>query len=107
MFLVLFLLGFAFLRLMRYETREAALGFGDVVLAGLVGLAVGWPAVLLALLLAILGAGAAGLAILVWKAVRRQATQGATMAYGPYLALAAVLVYFFGADLAGLFLRFP
>jgi prepilin signal peptidase PulO-like enzyme (type II secretory pathway) len=106
-FLVLFLLGFAFLRLMRYETREAALGFGDVVLAGLVGLAVGWPAVLLALLLAILGAGAAGLAILVWKAVRRQAMQGATMAYGPYLALAAVVVYFFGADLARLFLRVP
>ncbi len=106
-FLVLFLLGFAFLRLMRYQTREAALGFGDVVLAGLVGLAVGWPAVLLALLLAILGAGAAGLAILVWKAVRRQATQGATMAYGPYLALAAVVVYFFGADLARLFLRVP
>jgi len=106
-FLVLFLLGFAFLRLMRYETREAALGFGDVVLAGLVGLAVGWPAVLLALLLAILGAGVAGLAILVWKAIRRQAMQGATMAYGPYLALAAIVVYFFGADLARLFIRVP
>jgi prepilin signal peptidase PulO-like enzyme (type II secretory pathway) len=106
-FLALYLLGFAFLRLMRYETREAALGFGDVVLAGLVGLAVGWPAVLLALFLAILGAGAAGLVILVWRAGRRQGAQGATMAYGPYLAMAAVAVYFFGADMARLFLRVP
>jgi len=49
----------------------------------------------------------AGLAILVWKAIRRQAMQGATMAYGPYLALAAIVVYFFGADLARLFIRVP
>jgi prepilin signal peptidase PulO-like enzyme (type II secretory pathway) len=106
-FLLLYLLGFAFLRLLRYEAREAALGFGDVLLAAWVGLAVGWPAVLMALLLAILGAGAAGLGILAWRTIRRQATQGATMAYGPYLALAAVVVYFFGADIARLLVRSP
>ncbi len=107
LFLLLYALGFVFLRLTHNDSREAALGFGDVVLAAWVGLAVGWPAVIMSLLLAILGAGAAGLGILLWKAIRRQATQGATMAYGPYLALAAVIVYFFGADIARLLLRSP
>jgi prepilin signal peptidase PulO-like enzyme (type II secretory pathway) len=107
LFLLLYALGFVFLRLTHNDTREAALGFGDVLLAAWVGLAVGWPAVLMSLLLAILSAGAAGLGILVWKAIRRQATQGATMAYGPYLALAAVIVYFFGADIARLLLGTP
>ncbi len=107
LFFLLYTLGFVFLRLTRNEMREAALGFGDVLLAAWVGLAVGWPAVLMSLLLAILCAGAAGLAILVWKVIRRQATQGATMAYGPYLAVAAVIVYFFGADIARLLLRSP
>ena len=36
---------------------EVAFGFGDVTLAGLIGLIVGWPAVVLALLIGILAAG--------------------------------------------------
>jgi leader peptidase (prepilin peptidase)/N-methyltransferase len=104
-YFVLYGLGFVFLRLTHNDAQEAALGFGDVLLAVWVGLAVGWPAVLMSLLLAILVAGAAGLGILAWKALRRKATQGATMAYGPYLALAAASSD--SADIARILLRSP
>ena len=62
-------------------------GFGDVKLEGLVGLVVGLPAVLSALLIgAILGGfGAAGLLL------TRRAGMKSAIAYGPYLAGGAII----------------
>jgi prepilin signal peptidase PulO-like enzyme (type II secretory pathway) len=94
-FLLLFSFGLLFAHAVG-SNLAAALGLGDVSLAALVGLAVGWPAVLPALLLAIVLAGAAGGAILLWHLARHRPTGGITMAYGPYLAVAALAILIFG-----------
>ena len=61
------------------------LGFGDVKLAGLVGLLSGLSNLLSALAIAVFAAGAVAVVLL----VTRRAKIGQTLPYGPYLALGA------------------
>lgn len=102
-FLVLYLLGVAFARLLA-RTRgrpldEVAFGFGDVTLAGLIGLVVGWPAVVLALLVGILAAGGFSLGYLLVMLARRRYTAFTAIPYGPFLILGTALVYYGGKGL--------
>jgi len=62
-------------------------GFGDVKLAGLIGLLLGFPAVVSGLLVGMLlgGIGSA------WLLLSRRAGLHSAMAYGPYLAGGAIL----------------
>lgn len=76
--------------------EEEALGAGDVNLAGLVGLAVGWPHVVGALFLGVAGAGLFGLAVLLVQAARRRYSLHTAFAYGPFLILGALIRYFLG-----------
>jgi len=69
------------------------LGAGDVKLAGVIGLMVGFPRVLTALAIGILLGGAAAIGLL----ISRRAGRKARMAYAPYLALGALAVLFFVA----------
>ncbi len=102
-FYVLYLLGEAFARaLARARGRsldEVAFGFGDVTLAGLIGLIVGWPAVVLALLVGILAAGLFSLAFVLVMLARRRYTAFTPIPYGPFLILGASLVYYGGRGL--------
>jgi leader peptidase (prepilin peptidase) / N-methyltransferase len=102
-FLILYLLGEAFARLLaRLRGRpldEVAFGFGDVTLAGLIGLVVGWPAVTLALLVGILAAGVFSLGYLLWMVARRRYAAFTPIPYGPFLILGASLVYYGGRGL--------
>lgn len=73
-----------------YGTRRinpASLGGGDVKLATLIGLLLGFPGVLWALLVG--GAGAAAYAL--WQMVLRDAAATQGMAYGPFLCFGAVV----------------
>jgi leader peptidase (prepilin peptidase)/N-methyltransferase len=100
MMLVFYLLGMLFAR---YRARklgvddgEEALGFGDVLLAGVIGLMLGWPQVFYALMIAILVGGLVSfLVILVLSAMRRFQSMNVFTSYGPYLVLGAVLLIFF------------
>ena len=96
--------GRLFLRLagrVRGEKISAvAFGFGDVMLAGLSGLMLGWPDALLMMLTAILLGGLGG----VFYAVRhffasRHYRAFAAMPYAPYIIAATIIVMFFGAEL--------
>ncbi|HEX9798008.1 MAG TPA: A24 family peptidase [Anaerolineales bacterium] len=78
---------------------EVAFGFGDVTLATLLGVIVGWPGVVLALLIGILAAGLFGLAYLLWMLLRRRYTPHLPIPYGPFLILGAGLVYLGGREL--------
>jgi len=78
---------------------EVAFGFGDVTLAAIIGLAVGWPGVILALTLGVLSAGAFSLVSLLWMLVRRRYQPYMPFPYGPFLILGASLVYYGGSDL--------
>ncbi|MBN1440100.1 MAG: prepilin peptidase [Anaerolineales bacterium] len=95
-FLSLFLFGKILSGLFRLGGGIEPLGFGDVILAALVGLATGWPAVLAAMFLSIFLGGIAGVGLLAASLIRRNPLQTATMAYGPYLLLAGLIVFFFG-----------
>ncbi|HNS51333.1 MAG TPA: A24 family peptidase [Anaerolineae bacterium] len=69
--------------------RRGAMGAGDVKLAAVLGAALGFPDVVTALLWGVLAGGLAALALL----VTRRAGRKDYMAYGPYLALGAWLVW--------------
>jgi prepilin signal peptidase PulO-like enzyme (type II secretory pathway) len=97
-FFLLYLLGGVFgravSRIRGEPLAEVPFGFGDVNLAGLIGLAVGWPGVVVALLLGIFAAGAFSLLYLGWMAVRRKYSAFTPFPYGPFLVLGALAVYF-------------
>lgn len=67
---------------------RGALGAGDVKLAGLIGLMTGYPGVLVALFLGIFLGGIAALLLI----LGRRASRKSSMAYAPYLSLAALAV---------------
>ena len=99
-FFLLYLLGTLFARTYARgqdaEEDEIALGFGDVTLATIIGLAVGFPGVIEALLRGILAAGLFSIAYLIYMKVRRRYSVFTPIPYGPFLILGAWWVYFWG-----------
>jgi leader peptidase (prepilin peptidase)/N-methyltransferase len=98
--LALYLFGTLFARYrarrMGQDDGEEALGFGDVILAGIIGLMVGWPDIIRALFIAILAGGAVSLVmIIVLLALRRFQSMNIFTAYGPYLLIGATVFIFF------------
>jgi leader peptidase (prepilin peptidase)/N-methyltransferase len=99
-FLALYLLGTAFSRWAGRRNAaasgEVALGFGDVTLATLIGLAVGFPGVIEALIRGILYAGIFSIAFLLFMVIRRKYAAFMPIPYGPFLILGALWVYLQG-----------
>jgi leader peptidase (prepilin peptidase)/N-methyltransferase len=99
-FLVLYLLGVVFAKWMRRrrggQGDEIALGFGDVMLSGVIGLTLGWPAVIVALFLGILVAGEFSLVYILYLVTRRRYQAFTPIPYGPFLVLGAAIVYYGG-----------
>lgn len=97
-FYLLYLLGGLFgrvvSRLRGSPLSEVPFGFGDVNLAGLIGLVLGWQGVLVALVLGIFAAGAFSLVYMAWMAARRRYSAFTPFPYGPFLVLGALAVYF-------------
>lgn len=95
-------IGYAYLAARRKgETQfEDALGFGDVNLAGVIGLMLGWPGILAGIFLAILLAGGLSLAYLLIMLVARKYHSGLAIPYGPFLVASAFILLFFGQDMA-------
>jgi prepilin signal peptidase PulO-like enzyme (type II secretory pathway) len=79
---------------------EVAFGWGDVNLAAVVGLAVGWSGVLFAVLIAIFSAAAFGLVYLVVQRLRGRYTLFTAIPYGPFLVLGALTIYLYGQEIA-------
>jgi len=94
-FLVLFLI-----------TKGKGMGFGDVKLAFLLGLFLGFPKILAALYLAFLTGALIGSILIIW---RKKKLKGGTIPFGPFLIIGTVLSLFFGEKilrLASLWLSF-
>lgn len=75
----------------RDSEGASALGLGDVKLATLIGVILGWPLALPALFLALLAGGLAALAVILGQLARRAYRPGGAMPYGPYLALGGLV----------------
>ena len=71
------------------------MGGGDVKLAAVIGLLVGFPQVLLALWLAVVSGGLVAISLLVSRRRRRKDS----MPFGPFMALSTVVVLLVGADI--------
>lgn len=100
--LILFWLGALFTRLTRRlqgDDEEVALGFGDVNLAGVIGLMVGWPNILLSLVLSVMIAGVISLLIVLVTLVLRRYRAFMAIPYGPFLLGGAAMMLFM-ADIA-------
>jgi leader peptidase (prepilin peptidase) / N-methyltransferase len=99
-FFLLYLLGLLFARAVgRARGRaldEVAFGFGDVTLAGLIGLAVGWPGVVIALFFGVLAAGLFSLAYLLWMLLRGRYAAFLPIPYGPFLIAGALFILWGG-----------
>jgi leader peptidase (prepilin peptidase)/N-methyltransferase len=98
-FLLLFLFGRLLAVAFKLGDGIEPLGFGDVILAALIGFAVGWPGIILAVFGSILLGGLAGVLLLSVSWLRGPSLRTATMAYGPYLLISGLLVYFYGGTL--------
>ena len=99
-FLLLYILGAFFARWMGRrrgeELDEVAFGFGDVMLALVIGLAVGFPGVIGALLRGILLAGVFSFVYMLVMAAMKRYEAFTPIPYGPFLILGALWVYFRG-----------
>jgi prepilin signal peptidase PulO-like enzyme (type II secretory pathway) len=97
---LMYLLGFLFLRVVKRRSASVAgeaLGFGDVMLGGVLGLILGWPAIFASLLLTILLSGTASLLYLLVMILARKYSPSLSIPYGPYMVLGAVLLLYFPA----------
>jgi len=111
--LVLYAIGLLFTRLRTRRLRamgqepdgEDALGWGDVILGGILGLVLGWPLIGLGLFLGILLGGIIGLALIIATIVRGRYRQQALMVfmpYGPAFVLSAFLILFLPSLISGI-----
>ena len=83
--------GFLLFLLIYILGRGQMMGAGDVKLAGVIGLMVGYPTVWTALITGILLGGLGALVLM----IRGRANRRSYMAYGPYLALGALITLWF------------
>ena len=101
--LILYFLGILFARIMARvrgrELDEVVFGFGDVMLAGVIGLIVGWPGVIVALILGVFAAGLFSLIFMLVAILLRRYTPFMAIPYGPFLILGAAFIYYGGAVL--------
>lgn len=77
--------------------EEEALGAGDVILAGILGLLLGWPLIWFTLLLGILLGGVVGIFLFISMLARGRYGKQALMVfmpYGPYFIMSAFFILF-------------
>lgn len=79
---------------------RGGMGWGDVKMAGLIGLVVGFPLVFVSILGAIVGGGLLAAILLLLKIKKR----GEAIPFGPFLSLAAIATLLFGNDILSWYL---
>ena len=77
------------------EIDEVALGFGDVNLAGVIGLLLGWPGVIAGVFLAIIIGGVISGIFLLIQIFRKRYEAFQALPYGPFLVISAVLLLYY------------
>jgi len=78
-----------------FLSRGRAIGFGDVILLGVLGFLFGYPDIVLVLFLAFL----IGAIMSVFLLVRKEKGMKDFVPFAPFIALASLLVFLFGTDI--------
>lgn len=97
--LVFFIFGLVFSKVIgkirHKEIDEVAFGFGDVSAGTIIGLLCGWPAVVGAIIIAILAFGAYALIyILVLLITRKYSAFSSALPFAPFLILGLIVIYY-------------
>ncbi|NWF77720.1 MAG: prepilin peptidase [Chloroflexi bacterium] len=87
-------IGFAIFLLIAIASR-GGMGWGDVKLAALIGLATGFPLVLLVIIMGAILGGIVAVALVIAKKRKRRET----IPFGPFLALAAMVTLLWGSNI--------
>lgn len=86
------------------DDDEEALGFGDVTISTVLGLLVGWPDIMLTLLIGIIIGGLFSLLMIIWLSLlRRYNAMTVFTAYGPFLLIGAIMMIFFRENVLRIF----
>jgi prepilin signal peptidase PulO-like enzyme (type II secretory pathway) len=93
-------IGFAIFLLIAIVSR-GGMGWGDVKLAALIGLATGFPLVFLAIIMGAIIGGIVAVALVIVK--KRKFKE--TLPFGPFLALAAMITLLWGSNILSWYLR--
>jgi leader peptidase (prepilin peptidase)/N-methyltransferase len=91
--------GFVILFLIAIVSR-GGMGWGDVKLAALIGLATGFPLVFFSLIMGAILGGILAVALMIAK----KKTRRETIPFGPFLALAAMITLLWGSDILSWYL---
>jgi leader peptidase (prepilin peptidase)/N-methyltransferase len=94
-------LGLAFFAFVIAVTRGRAMGMGDAKLALALGVLFGWPDTLLIVALAFVFGAVFGLGAIAF----RKTTIKGTVPFGPFLALASLVVFFFGFEIVDFYFK--
>jgi leader peptidase (prepilin peptidase)/N-methyltransferase len=92
-------IGFAIFLLIAIASR-GGMGWGDVKLAALIGLATGFPLVFLAIIMGAILGGIVAVALMIAKKRKRRET----IPFGPFLALAAMVTLLWGSNILSWYL---
>jgi leader peptidase (prepilin peptidase)/N-methyltransferase len=92
-------IGFALFLLIAIASR-GGMGWGDVKLAALIGLATGFPLVFLAIIMGAILGGIVAVALVIAKKRKRRET----IPFGPFLALAAMVTLLWGSNILSWYL---
>lgn len=96
---LLYLLGVLIIKIVNRKRGQSvddvALGFGDVNLSGVLGLILGWPLILVGLVVAVLIGGFVSLIYIFIKLITRKYQAFMALPYGPFLVLGAVILIYF------------
>lgn len=84
-----------FFYLLYFFTKGKGMAFGDVKLALLMGLFLGWPKIIIALYLAFLTGAVVGLGLILFKKKKF----GQTIAFGPFLTASTLASLFWGESI--------
>jgi prepilin signal peptidase PulO-like enzyme (type II secretory pathway) len=93
-------IGFAIFLLIAIVSR-GGMGWGDVKLAALIGLATGFPLVFVAIIMGAILGGIVAVALVI---VKKRKFKG-TIPFGPFLALAAMVTLLWGSSILNWYLR--
>jgi len=91
--------GFVILFLIAIVSR-GGMGWGDVKLAALIGLATGFPLVFFSLIMGAILGGIVAVALMIAK----KKTRRETIPFGPFLAVAAMITLLWGSDILSWYL---
>ena len=98
--LLFFIFGIIFVKIInkrsdKEKVDEVALGFGDVNLAGILGLLLGWPGIAGGIFIAIFLGGIFSIGYLVINMIRRKYSHFSAIPYGPFLIIGTLLLFYF------------